>query len=148
VTPGERFAAKARDWIGVPYVHRGTTRQGCDCTGLIIGCLQEMGYLAGYKLRYYPHDWNLHAMADDFIQHELSGVADLIPNNKVKRGDILIFRFGKCPAHSAVLTSFPTFIHSIEAGRRVDVGSLRSSKWGRRWIATWRLSEAKLGAHA
>jgi cell wall-associated NlpC family hydrolase len=30
-------------WEGVPYLHQGSTRDGCDCIGLLIGCWLELG---------------------------------------------------------------------------------------------------------
>jgi cell wall-associated NlpC family hydrolase len=142
----ELFAEKVREWadLHVPYVHRGMTRQGCDCTGLIIGCLQELGYLTNFKLRYYPKDWNLHAMADDYIQQELGIGAKKLLGTQVRIGDILLFRFGKCPAHCGVLISHGVFAHSHAKAGRVEYAVLKGNQWSKRWIATWRLSEEKL----
>jgi cell wall-associated NlpC family hydrolase len=72
------IAAEAKNWLGVPYQHRGMTKRGCDCTGLLIGILQLLGYLPNYKLREYPKDWNLHAGAGDYIREEISKIADLV----------------------------------------------------------------------
>lgn len=33
----------ARQWLGVPFVHQGASRHGCDCAGLVAGVLGELG---------------------------------------------------------------------------------------------------------
>lgn len=146
----EDFARRAQEWarLRVPYVHRGLTREGCDCTGLLIGILKEMGYLPRYKLRYYPKDWNLHAMADDHIQQEIGAGADPITGGSPRRGDILLFHFGKCVAHAGILTRrYGAFVHSHAGAGRCEVATLRMGKWASRHAATWRLNPEKLEAH-
>jgi cell wall-associated NlpC family hydrolase len=141
----ERLAAKAEEWEAarVPYVHRGMRRTGCDCTGLIIGCLQELGFLRDYKLRRYPRDWNMHAAAGDFIRQEIGVIADPVVGAP-QRGDIILFRFGKCVAHAGILVKPGVFCHCTGGERRVRRGLLRTAKWVKRMTAIYRLSESKL----
>ena len=127
-----------------PYVHRGTTLRGCDCTGMLIGALHGFNKLKTYKLRKYPPDWNLHAGASDFIHEELLRVADDIPDDEASPGDILLFRFGKCPAHAGVLIQGQMFAHCHVHGKKCCYSMLNNSPWGKRWVGTMRLSSKKL----
>lgn len=143
----QQLAAKAEEWerLRVPYVHRGTRRTGCDCTGLIIGCLQELGFMQNYRLRIYPHDWNLHAAAGDYIQQEIGAVADCIQTTP-RRGDIVLFFFGKCVAHAGIMLKPGVFAHCHAGEKRVRRALLRTPKWANRLAAVWRLSDSKLEA--
>ncbi len=145
MTLNERLVQQVLQWVGVPYQHRGLTRAGCDCTGLLIGCVQELGYAPNYQLRYYPRDWNLHAMADDYIRQELAAVA--APTPIAQPGDILLFRFGKCVAHSAILVRAKTFLHAHTRAGKVEYGSLLTVQWAKRLAEVWRLDPEKLEAY-
>lgn len=37
------IARTASGWLGVPYRHQGRSRYGCDCAGLVVGVLAELG---------------------------------------------------------------------------------------------------------
>ena len=144
----ERFAAEAKVWADekVKYRHRGTTKRGADCTGLIIGIARSLGYLGKYELRNYPPDWNLHAGSGNYICDELDKVGFEIPNSQAQNGDIPIFRFGKCLAHAGIIVKMKSriFVHSFYTARRCEYGILRNSRWSERWMKTYRLSDEKM----
>lgn len=128
--------------IKVQYEHRGTTRNGCDCTGLVIGALREMGYLKNYKLRIYPPDWNLNAGADDYITEEVRKFADQIIKPDI--GDLVLFRIGRCVAHVGVVIEDVLFVHCRRESKRCIVSSLRNSQWTKRISSFYRLNEDRL----
>lgn len=133
---------EAWSWQGVKYQHRGTTQYGCDCTGLIIGVLQELGYLKNYNLRWYPIDWNLHNMADNYIIEELEKYADKVTDPKA--GDVIVFNFGKCPAHAGIILDDKVFIHSFVTAGRCILSPLNSQKWRKRIHSYYRFSLDKI----
>jgi cell wall-associated NlpC family hydrolase len=118
--------------LNVPYEHRGTTRRGCDCTGLIIGALRELGYLRDYKLRNYPRDWNLHAKADNHIVEEVEKVADKVSTSDI--GNLVLFHFGKCVAHIGVVIENGLFIHCFLTAGKCTTSSLWNSLWTKRMV--------------
>ena len=126
----------------VPYEHRGTTRNGCDCTGMIIGALRELGFLKNYKLRSYPPDWNLHAKADNYIVEEVSKMADEI--TRPSMGDLTLFYFGRCVAHIGVIIENDLFVHCNKSSRKCRASSLWNSPWTGRISSFYRLNESKL----
>lgn len=134
----------AKIWksLGVRYQHRGITRKGCDCTGLVIGILQELGYMKNYKLRIYPPDWNLHAFADDHIVKEVEKVADKIVKPDI--GDLVLFYFGKCVAHIGIIIENGLFIHCHRSSKKCVVSSLHNSQWTKRISGYYRLNEGRL----
>jgi len=139
-----RLCDMVKEWkdLGVPYEHRGTTRNGCDCTGLIIGALKELGYMKNYKLRYYSRDWNLHAKAGNYIIDDLSLVANEI--EKPDTGDLVLFHFGRCIAHAGVVIENNLFVHCHRTAKKVCVSSLYNSPWTKRISKFYRLNESKL----
>ena len=139
----ERYAQQALQWLGVPYQHRGTTRGGCDCTGLLIGVARELGCLQDYELRKYPPDWNLHGMADNYIAEQLGQLAVPVPNSEAAAGDILIMHFGRCLAHCGILVDRPKMlmVHCWRPSRKVTY-SIVGQAW--KWRLTYRLDESKL----
>jgi cell wall-associated NlpC family hydrolase len=142
----EKFAEIAGQWADarIPYRHRGTSRRGCDCTGLIIGICREMGFLGNYELRQYPEDWNLHAAADDHVVEELERFGHKINSGGAGVGDIAVMRFGRCPAHVGVIVAGRLMVHSFKDARCCKYAMLKNSKWAGRWVATYRLDPEKL----
>ena len=143
----EIFAAKAIEWAKqkVPYQHRGTTRRGCDCTGLLIGIARELGFLKNYKLRKYPPDWNLHAGAGNQVIEELSKFGHEIPKSQATIGDVAVMAFGKCPAHCGIIVDDKfMMVHSLSTNRSCTIGFLKNSMFAKRWINSFRLDKNKL----
>lgn len=143
----EQLASHAEEFLQrrTPYCHRGVTLNGCDCTGILIGCLRKMGFAKKYKLREYPRDWNLHAGSGDYIQEEVRQFASVIPNNQTRRGDLVLFRFGKCVAHLGIMVSDRTFVHSyMTSGCCVKSVLKGQTPWSKRWVVSYRLDEKKL----
>lgn len=139
-----RLCNIAKVWkdLSVRYEHRGTSRNGCDCTGLVIGILRELGYMKKYKLRIYPPDWNLHAFADNHIVEEVEKVADKIENPDI--GDLVLFHFGRCIAHIGIIIEDGLFVHCHRRAGKCVVSSLYNSHWTKRIIHFYRLNEVKL----
>jgi len=128
----------------VHYQHRGTSMFGCDCTGMIIGALRNLGYLKKYKLRKYKYDWNLHSKADNHIEEELMKFAKRVPNSLIEPGDILLFRFGKCKAHVGVFIKDVIMAHCWKDGGKCCYTLLKDSPLSLRWVCSYRLDKDRL----
>jgi len=144
----KEIADKAIEWqkLDIPYRHRGMTRRGCDCTGLIIGIARELKLLKSYSLPQYKMDWNLHAGASEIIVAQLERVADLVPNSELQRGDIVVFKWGKCNAHVGIYIKDGLFVHS-RAKQKCKYGYLENSEHATRWTKTYRFSERKMSKY-
>ena len=130
--------------IGVKYKHRGTTINGCDCTGLLICVAKNIGYMNKFKLRNYSLDWNLHSGAGDYIIQGLNKIGEEIPKSTTQPGDILVFKFGRCDAHIGILVNDDLFVHSYFEAKKCKYGRLKNSDWFKRWTRTFRLDENKM----
>lgn len=140
----EKFVSEAAKWVRIPYLHRGMTRNGVDCTGLIIAILSELGYMTDYMLRQYPPDWNLHGGAGNYIEDEIVKIADEIPKHQTEPGDLILIRFGRCLSHCAIVMPADLILHAFLTAKMVKYDLLRGPKWGNRWMKTYRLSLMKL----
>ena len=145
----KQIAAIAEQYAAakVPYRHRGTSRRGCDCTGLIIGILQELGFLRDFVLRPYPPDWNLHSGAGNQIIDELERVGDRVNKDESRPGDVAVIHWGRCPAHCGVICHGPRrpmMVHAFYTAGRCQYAMLENSPWSKRWRRTYRISEDKL----
>jgi len=133
---------EAETWLGVKYQHRSCSKFGCDCTGLIVGVMKSLGHIKDYTLRNYPKDWNMHAMADNHIEEEISKFADKV--SKPVQGDIVLFKFKhqKFVAHIGILLEDGLFIHSWEKAGRVQISSM--SRWKSHVDSYYRFNEDKV----
>ncbi len=142
-----QIVKEAETWKGVDYRHRGFTKTGCDCTGLLIGILQSLGYIRDYQTRIYSFDWNLHANADNRIEEELSKVADEIPKGQKQPGDIVLFLFElqRFVAHIGIYIGKNLFIHCWERSKKCQVSPLVNGNiWVRRLVKVYRFNADKL----
>ena len=142
------FKEEAIKWAEahIRYLHRGFSKLGCDCTGLIIGIARSIGYLGKYDLRNYSPDWNLHSKAGNYIIEELEKVANEIPKSEIEEGDILVFSLGRCLAHVGILVKKDNgkFVHSLVSSKRCEYGILKNSGWGFRWKKVYRMNAEKM----
>ena len=147
LTLAQRIVEIAKAWViaKVIFRHRGTTRSGCDCTGLLIGVLKELGY-KNYTLPYYARDWNLHSTERDYAIEELEKIANLVPKEEVQAGDFVVFKFGRKHSHCGIYIGELLFIHTYHQAAHCKYGVLRNSIWAQRWSLVYRLDKCRLDA--
>lgn len=134
MTTGEKIAAQARQYIGVPFQHCGRNEHGMDCVGL---CLK-----VGYDLEltsYEPANYGRHVDAE-FLRSELRKVLTEVPLQELEPGCIVLTRCTReqYPFHVGIYTG-STFIHAFQTR-----GCVVEVTWGDYWIErteavfTWR----------
>lgn len=135
--------AKKYASLKVPYRHRGSSRKGCDCTGLLLAIMKELGFLKTYKLPLYGVDWNTHAGADDRVVKELEKFASKVTRLQV--GNIIVFEWKDCPSHVGIYVGQHLFVHCLRNAGKVEKLSLLTKEWKNRTYAIYELSLNKLG---
>lgn len=140
MTEGAEIVARARRWIGTPYLHQGAVcGGGCDCLGLIRGLWRELYGNEPEALPAYTADWG------EVGHHELllSGAQrHLRPAEGGERpGDVLLFRMrsGAIAKHLGLLSevgALPHFIHAYD--RHGVIESPLSQPWRNRIVARFR----------
>jgi cell wall-associated NlpC family hydrolase len=139
VNPRAALIAEARTWLGTPFRHRGRTRAGVDCIGLIfrsyeaaIGPIEDF---ADYHFRASS------AKAFDRVGH----YADRIAPKDAGPGDIVQMNYDGHSIHFGILTDRGVIHATISPGNVCEHGLDLSSANGRvvgyyrlRGIPPWR----------
>ena len=111
----EETVAQARTWLGTRYHHQGRPKKsssgpgGCDCLGLIIGVIDELGLQDGegnaltnadeFNYSMYPERGRLVSSIGKHLRQ--------VPIEQMAVGDVLLFKTFKDPQHVALLTQYP-----------------------------------------
>ena len=98
---GDRVAAQAEEWIGVPFKWQGTVRKGCDCKGLVAGIARELGL---------PEADSVEALAGDYsavvdaarLRTGMARLFDPVPVTERRAGDLLLVRLAGKAQHLAI----------------------------------------------
>lgn len=106
----------AKSWIGTPYHPHGHVRgAGVDCAWLLIEVYSEAGLIEWFDPGHYPPDWHLHRSEPRYMDW-LSKFARPTSGDRMLPGDIIMYRFGRAPAHAGIITDWPMMVHSYVRG--------------------------------
>jgi cell wall-associated NlpC family hydrolase len=109
----------ALSWIGTPYHHMGRVKgAGVDCAMFPLEVYREAGLIGEVEVPYYPHDWMMHRSEEIFLGIVQKLASELRSHEAAKPGDFVIYKFGRCFAHGAIVLEWPTIIHAL-TGRGV-----------------------------
>ena len=124
---------EAETWLKTPYHHMGRIKSvGVDCLTLLAEVYEACGIIPHIELEFYPPDWNLHRDAERYLAGVMRHAVELEgrwaatecsrtwEDPTPQPGDVAVFKFGRCFAHGAIITEWPSLIHSW-----VGVGVLR-----------------------
>lgn len=113
---GSKIVKQARTWIGTKYHHQGRLKKsaqgngGVDCIGLVIGVVNELSIcdangnlLSRYDRKGYSMQPEGEKLVESIEPHLKS-----IDLEKMKSGDVLLFKFWKEPQHVGIVTKYPT----------------------------------------
>jgi len=103
----------ARRYIGVPFRHRGRSRRGVDCAGLVVLAFRDLGVTLPDFLKYGAEPHN-----DGLVAHVRSALGDSVAAAPVRPvelqpGDVIVMRFEVQPHHLAIVGRHPLGHFSI-----------------------------------
>lgn len=110
-------------FIGIPYLNRGSSFQGCDCWGLVWLYYAEIMHQLIPRYDGYA-DAESPTMSD-YISERWNQWQSIEPTN-MEAGDVLALRVGRLPVHCGVYIGQGRMLHVME-GRmscleRVNIG--------------------------
>ena len=111
--------AEARSWIATKYHNCADLKGvGVDCGMLIVRVFCDTGLLPPFDPRPYPPDWHLHRSEEKYLEFVRRHGAKV---DAPQPGDIAMFQFGRCQAHSGIVTvATPlTIVHAYQPSRCV-----------------------------
>jgi cell wall-associated NlpC family hydrolase len=97
--------------VGTPYRQLADKLGvGVDCAMLLVRCWVDAGIYEPFDPRPYPPDWFLHKSEERY----LGWVANFGPeiSGPGQPGDIVVFRVGRCFAHSGIISRPGYIIHA------------------------------------
>ncbi len=116
---GERIAATALRYQGVPYRYGGSDPRGFDCSGLVLFTHRQIGLRVP---RTAKQQWRQ---------------ARKIPADALRPGDLLFFRPEGKGWHVGIYVGGDRFVHAPSRGKRVQTTRL-TRYWWRRFIGAGR----------
>lgn len=116
---GEQRAAvvaEARSWLGTKYHHEGRLRGvGVDCGQLLIAVYAAVELIPSFSTGHYPFDWAQHRDAERYLNFVKEHGREIVgpPDGPAPLpGDLLLWRFGRCFSHGAIIVEWPRIIHA------------------------------------
>lgn len=115
MTPGEReqraaVIEEARAWLKTPYHHQGFVKgSGVDCAFLLVEVYHACGLIPKIDPRPYPPDWHFHRDEERYLKWVEKYAC---PVTAPQPGDVVLYKFGRCVSHGAIVVEWPTIIHA------------------------------------
>lgn len=126
-----RAVEAVKGWIGTPYHHNGRVKgAGADCLTSLAGPFEDAGLTPHIEIPYYPHDWHLHHSEEKY----LDGLSDWCvevgspPDRSPLPGDIVLWKFGRCFSHGAIVIAWPRIAHAY-LYRKYSYDDVERSSW-------------------
>jgi NlpC/P60 family putative phage cell wall peptidase len=141
------IVAQARTWLGTPFHHQARLKgKGCDCLGLIVGVVDELGLKDRNGMKLAEYDEVTYSKEPDgaYLIQKLTGLLDEVPAAEARAGDLALFRIRENPQHLAILTDYEGglgMIHSFAPSRRVVEHRL-DDEWKSKIIKVFRWQQS------
>lgn len=116
MTTRAEIVAAARSYLGVRWRHKGRTRHGVDCVGLLVAVSNDLGLGVKDTDLDYKRTPDVHL----FLQM-LRSQSDRGDFNNIRPGSILMMRQHIYPCHCgiAVFSPTPSLIHAAANNKQV-----------------------------
>ncbi len=143
MTLSSDIAIQARTWLGTPFHHQARLKgKGCDCLGLIVGVVDELGLKDRNGVRLAAYDEVTYSKEPDgaYLAQKLTGLLEEVPVAEARAGDLALFKVRENPQHLAILTDYEGMIgmiHCYAQARRVVEHRL-DDDWKSRLIKVYR----------
>lgn len=114
--------SRVREYVDVPTMSHGRTRDGLDCAGLLFVTFEPIGIedFHGYG----------DAPSSAFVYRTIGRYADRIPEDDILPGDVILLNFGGKSTHFGVFTAADWIVYpDVRRGRVVEIpigGSFRT----------------------
>lgn len=120
---GEAIVAKAKEYLGVPYVYGGTSPSGFDCSGLVYYVYKQLGY-------------SLYRTATAQYKN-----GTYVERSDLQAGDILIFYNSGMTGigHAGIYIGDGQFIHASSGGGKVQINKLSESYYNSHYYGARRV---------
>lgn len=102
---------EALTWLTTPFHDCARVKgHGVDCANLLIGVYANAGIIAEFEPEQYSPQWHMHRSEEKFLK-TIERFAHEIPGPP-QPGDVVLFQFGRCFSHAAIVVAWPVVIHA------------------------------------
>lgn len=145
MSTAERAAvvAEAATWLHTPYHHCADLKGiGVDCALSLMRIYANAGQVEFVDPRPYDPQWHLHRSEEMYLAWLVRMGAHQVQTPAL--GDVVMFRFGRCFSHGAVVVDAPEQIEDVQVlhayiGRGVILSRLREEPLDGRARQFWSL---------
>lgn len=104
--------AEARTWLATPYHDCAMVKGvGVDCAYLLKAVFEAVGLEAPIEIEPYSPQWYLHRSDELYLAKVLERAKE-ITLEEARPADVVLFKFGRCFAHGAIIVEWPRIIHA------------------------------------
>jgi len=124
-TARRRFITEAFAWVGTPFRDCADVKGpagAVDCAMLLVRCAVDTGLVAAFDPRPYSPRWHVHRGEEKFIDFLVKLGAREIRDPRL--GDVLVWQFGRCYGHGAILVNREEVVHAYGAAKMCIVSRL------------------------
>lgn len=115
----EKVLIEAMSWLGTPYHHAACVKGGgVDCAMILTDVYHKAGLIPQIDPRPYPPDWHLHRSDEKYLGW-VEKYADKIEESEAAPGDLVLFSFGRCVSHGAIVMNWPMVLHAYRPEHEV-----------------------------
>lgn len=117
----DRVDAIAQTWLSTPFHdHARVKGAGVDCAQILLAVYAEAGLIPDIDVGHYSAQFFMHSTDERYLGWVRKFAAE-IPLERVRYGDIVLYRIGLCFAHGAIIVKpgWPHIIHAHAAGKVV-----------------------------
>lgn len=120
-----RFIEEAFSWVGTPFRDCADvkgTNGAVDCAMLLVRCAVDTGLVVPFDPRPYSPRWHVHRGEEKFIDFLVKLGAREVREPRL--GDVLVWQFGRCYGHGAILVNREEVCHAYGAAKMCIVSRL------------------------
>lgn len=120
------FINEALSWIGTPFQDCADVKGpgGCvDCAMLLVRSAVDTGRFEAFDPRPYSPRWHLHRGEELFVGW-IAGKLGAAEVARPRVGDVVLWQFGRCFSHGAVLINSAQVVHAYYAAGCVLTSNL------------------------
>lgn len=133
----QAIVTEALSWLGTPFHHSARIKGvGVDCAMLLAEVFERVGMVAHVDVANYPFDWHMHQKEQRFSAM-VTHYAHPISVDRVLPGDVVLFQFGQCASHGAIVIAWPSIVHAWMPAGRVVRGNALDGRLANRIYGTY-----------
>ena len=107
-----KIVQEAISWVGTSY-HSGAKIKGVgvDCGQILIEVYGNVGAIDKFNVDAYPMDWALHRSEEKYLKF-IEAHCEKV--EQFQKGDIVLYKFGRCVSHSGIfIDDEGTMVHAL-----------------------------------